>query len=902
METYDNDYNPSCLSGDPHDDNIADPILHYFGCLEASERGSFFDRASPFWTREIGKLTICGISRSEAEAKVYEKLETWQNACSSEIHRLSLIYSALAKDIQQSHLLAHLASSRDTWRSSSEYKSNIQHVRNWRTEKNMQNGVAIEPLPVSTEELSPDDFPISIMAFEDGAAYDIQYPHVTGTFPNQTITVNNLLRAGPKETHGLLKSIKDRRTAGVTWFHIPSNNMTWVEEAIACYYGEKRPDRNQMRYGDESSQAARLLQESFWRGQQYGDAAKPRSRFMRPFCDLITPSRFLTWFAEGKKKLITYVDRSPIEPRSDNIVLFAPFLHWETSRQLTLFTRKIEKSLAASANRRRRKAFLDRQERGNRRRGLHTRAASYLIRLERGDSEIQQRQSFRLGLSAFPDVYRILVGPRGKYYRSKHPLGQYLLHAARLYEELHNYQDSSLIQKYLFSDPPLHPRRTLDQGYHTTVQTTRPRDRNQVVYRATTTPESSYHQFDHTKGQWTCPVYDHAVEECAKCRENIRRLSRMVMVDQLWMWVLDQKTIITCFPKRYGLHGRDPSGVFEAIQERLDRGRSVHSVFEIAYTILDECSNTFFDRMKDTSSQPQVLDIFSEAIRNVSRQQALESQRLWNWIDRARAITRQQGRHRNLIIPAWTTSTEGGLERDIQDIVEELEIMISVNKTQSDLYMKFIHYASKAMNGNKTPGIGIDASHPVGLDSSEVQLGAATLMAKVKDRVGYLESLLKTASSAAELVKSLSQLRQQQDSVIQALQSIKLSLDSIDQGRTLMVFTVITIIFSPLSFLSSIFGMNNQEFGQDQWKISDQFKYIFSISIGVTVFALIFASRHVRSAAVYTVAGIRHLFLTVSRVMRYIESYIFDRLSWIIGVGRKRPESPSAGAPLSPEV
>ncbi|KAI1124312.1 hypothetical protein F5Y10DRAFT_249710 [Nemania abortiva] len=884
METHDNDHNSSCLSGDPHDDNIADPILHYFGCLEASERDSFFDRKSPFWGREVERLMNSGISRSEAEAKVHEKLGNWQNACSSEIRRLSFIYSALAKDVQQSHLLTHLASSRDTWRSSSEYQSNIQHVRDWRTEKCMQNGVAIEPLPASTDELSPDDLPVSIMAFEDGAAHDIQYPHVTGTFPNQTITVNNLLRIGPQQTAGLLKSTRDKATAGVTWFHIPSNNMTWVEEAIACYYGEKRPDRNQMRYGDESSQAARLLQESFWRGQQYGDAAKPRSRFMRPLCDLITPNR------------------SPIELRSDNFVLFAPFLHWETSRQLTLFTRKIEKSLTANANRRRRKTHLDRQERGKKRMGLHTRTASYLIRLEKGDDEIQQRQSFRLGLSAFPDVYRILVGPRGKYYRSKHPLGQYLLHAARLYEELHNYQDSSLIQKYLFADPPLHTRRTLDQGYYTTLQTSRPRDRNQVVYRATTTPESSYHQFDHTKGQWTCPVYDHAAEECAKCRENIRRLSRMVMVDQLWMWVLDQKTIITCFPKRYGLHGRDPSGVFEATQSRLDRGRSVHSVFEIAHTILDECSNTFFDRMKDTSGQPQVLDIFSEAIRNVSRKQALESQRLWNWIDRARAITRQQGRHRNLIIPAWTMSTEGDLEREIQDIVEELEIMISVNKTQSDLYMKFIHYTSQVMNGNRTPGIGGDASYPVGLDNNEVQIGAATLMTKVKDRIDYLESLLKTASNAAELVRSLSQLRQQQDSVIQALQSIKLSLDSIDQGRTLMVFTVVTIIFSPLSFLSSIFGMNNVEFGDDQWKIADQLKLIFSISIAVTVFALVFASRHVRTVAIYTAAGIRHTFLTLSRVMRYLESIVTDRISWVVGVGRREPEPPSAGASLPSEV
>ncbi|KAI0868818.1 hypothetical protein GGS24DRAFT_506414 [Hypoxylon argillaceum] len=859
MEAHDIDHNPSCLGGDPHDDNIADPILHYFGCLEAWERGSFFDRASPFWARQVQNLVNSGVLRPEAEAKVHEKLEAWQNSCFSEIRRLSLIFSALAKDKNLSHLLTHLASCRDMWQSSIEYKSNIQHVREWRAHKNLRNGVAIEPLPAATKELSPDDVPISVIAFEYGRARNIQYPHVEGTFPDQSITMNNLVQRGPKGNPGLLKSVKDQSTLGITWFHVPSNNMTWVEEVIACYYGEERPDKNQMRYADETSQAARLLQEAFWRGQQYGDAAKPRSRFMRPFCDALT------------------LNRNRQEPGSENIVLFAPFLHWETSRQLTLFTRKIEKSVAANAARRRRKVDQDRQERRRGRGGLHKSEASYLQRLLEGDFELRQRQSFRLRLSTLPSVFHALVKPKGKYYRSEHPLGQYLLHAARLYEELHNYQDSSLIQKYLFADAPIHTRRTLDQGYYTTLQTTRPQDRDQVVYRATTTPESSYHEFDHSKGQWTCPMYNHATEECAGCRENIRRLSRMVMVDQLWMWVLDQKTIITCFPKRYGVHGRDPSGVFEAVQKRLDRGRQVHSVFEIAHTILDECSNTFFDRMKDSTAQPQVLDIFSEAIRDVSRKQALESQRLWAWIDSARRINRQQDAHRNLDIPAWTMSAEGDLEREIQDIVEELEIMISLNKTQSDLYIKFTHHASKALYGRRIPG----------LDIGGVQLDATTLMTKVKGRIDYLESLLKTASNAAKLVKDLSQLRQQQDSVIQALQSIKLSLDSIDQGRTLMVFTVVTIIFSPLSFLSSIFGMNNVEFGDDQWKIADQLKLIFSISIAVTVFALVFASKHVRSTAIYTATGIRHLFFTLSRTMHYFQSIVAYHISWITRIGRR---------------
>ena len=107
------------------------------------------------------------------------------------------------------------------------------------------------------------------------------------------------------------------------------------------------------------------------------------------------------------------------------------------------------------------------------------------------------------------------------------------------------------------------------------------------------------------------------MEGCDFCRENVRKVSSVVMVDQLWMWVLDPKLVITCFPKRYGLYGPDPSGVFEAVQKRLIRDRPIRSVFAIAQTILDECSDTLFRRMKDFSEQLPVLDLFSEAIQGV---------------------------------------------------------------------------------------------------------------------------------------------------------------------------------------------------------------------------------------------------------------------------------------------
>ncbi|KAI0449853.1 hypothetical protein F5B21DRAFT_493020 [Xylaria acuta] len=871
------DQEPSCLSVDPHDDNITDPVLHYFGCLEASGRASFFDPESPYWTGEIQRHVNAGLPLSVAGTKTEKRRETWEKECLNELRRISLIRSALAKDNRKAHLLKNVDSSRNAWRSSRDYQSGIRRVRDWRASRGMRNGVAIDPVPVGEEEVyNPDDLTVSIMAFDNGAGYDIQHPHVTGTFPNQTTTVNNMLRGDHDEPFGLLNWTKRRREPGVTWFHIPSNNMTWAEEAIACYCGEKRPSRNQMRHDNAASRAERLLREYFWRGQQYGNATNPSSRFMRPFCQFITPS----------------LNHTGHETKS--VVLFAPFLHWETSRQLSLFTHNIEETSASNANRQRQAAISHKQKRMNERIGL---IADSRISTSRFESRFVAHREELLAL----DRSRLLSTRS----RGNHPLSRYLLDATRLYEELHNYPDTSLIEKYLFTDPPLHPRRTLDQGYGTTRQTPRLGDRNQVVYRATTPTKSLHQLFKHAKNRAKCLRCSSSSTQCDECA-SIQNVSRVVMVDQLWMWVLDQKTIITCFPRRYGLRGRDSSGVFEAIQKRRAQG-PVYSVFEVANAILDECSDTFFDRTKDFTDQPRVMDIFSEAIRNLSDKQTEESHALWNWIDHARRTNRKQGTQPNLEIPAWTLSAEGHLEQEIDDIVEELEIMISVTKTQSDLYRKFIHCTSYIMNGSGSPQEGEDGTRPVGLANGAVQLGSARLLIKVKDRIDYMESLLKTASNAAERIKDLSQLRQQQDSIIQAFQSVRLSRDSIDQGRTVMVFTVVTIIFSPLSFLSSIFGMNNAEFGDNKWKIADQLKLIFSISVVVTALALVFASRRVRSAARHIMSIAISIYTAVRFFLFHIYSDLLvlvylSSLPWVARISSRAPWRSSASSSTTPHV
>jgi Mg2+ and Co2+ transporter CorA len=77
-------------------------------------------------------------------------------------------------------------------------------------------------------------------------------------------------------------------------------------------------------------------------------------------------------------------------------------------------------------------------------------------------------------------------------------------------------------------------------------------------------------------------------------------------------------------------------------------------------------------------------------------------------------------------------------------------------------------------------------------------------------------------------LEGLLSLKQQQASLVEADASLKLSYQSIAQGRSIMLFTVVTIIFLPLSFMSSVFGMNASELsGSDGGKMSLRHQFSF---------------------------------------------------------------------------
>lgn len=198
-------------------------------------------------------------------------------------------------------------------------------------------------------------------------------------------------------------------------------------------------------------------------------------------------------------------------------------------------------------------------------------------------------------------------------------LGRVLLLAATLSKAMDDYFDNELVRKNLFRSPPLHPRRTLHQTQNWTLKRTKRMDRDQVVYQGTAPQKEFMHhhicnkkreQCDHHHCNWTKD------QQCDQCQDDVRKVARVVMVDQLWLWILDGNTIITCFPKCWGRNKPDPSAVHESLRLRLKVARKdeVRSVYDLALLIIDQCSRVFFDRTNALTRQPQVMDLFERRI------------------------------------------------------------------------------------------------------------------------------------------------------------------------------------------------------------------------------------------------------------------------------------------------
>jgi len=88
-----------------------------------------------------------------------------------------------------------------------------------------------------------------------------------------------------------------------------------------------------------------------------------------------------------------------------------------------------------------------------------------------------------------------------------------------------------------------------------------------------------------------------------------KNIPKLIMVDQLWMWVLDEQTIITSFPRRCGQERCAPDDIHRSIRVRLGNApkNQIRSIFDLALIIVEECSSAWFGKSDADVQIPQCL-------------------------------------------------------------------------------------------------------------------------------------------------------------------------------------------------------------------------------------------------------------------------------------------------------
>lgn len=145
--------------------------------------------------------------------------------------------------------------------------------------------------------------------------------------------------------------------------------------------------------------------------------------------------------------------------------------------------------------------------------------------------------------------------------------------------------------------------------------------------------------------------------------------------------------------------------------------------------------------------------------------------------------------------------------------------MINETKDIHDELFMISQIFDKQMDVLSQMGDLLEYRSPTDDDDSKIPPHTIKKWKKIQMRIEQRQTELATMDSSAlrtyKNINNLFDMKQRQANVLEAHYSRKVAQDSSRQSTTIMVFTVVTIIFLPLSFMSSFYTLPIKEFPRD---------------------------------------------------------------------------------------
>ncbi|KAG4432903.1 hypothetical protein IFR05_011621 [Cadophora sp. M221] len=637
----------------------------------------------------------------------------------------------------------------------------------------------------------------------------------------------------------------DRDSQNFRWLHIPGNNPVWVNNLISRMYKECKPPEKSAYF---QKKCKHLFGEEVWSRHQYqvSPTSVAHRRFIRPICQQI-----------------------PINEKDhDNMMMVLPYFHWETTGGREKMTDVIIEAMksyigefspsateklkglgqALKDLERARNSDCDEKEESD----SETSYFSYTqtsdtesstspvssdgrVRNTRRSRDDNEKPDFHARTDSItrPSARRIVetrnirksrgINVKPEDERKSKKRIEKIMDIARTDRPA----DDKLVLSYMFHETaPMHFRRTLDQYYYYTLPTTEARDKDQVVTR----------YFEKT---W--PGDDKLV----------------LMVDQLWLWILDNDTVVTSFPQRWDKAGKpgdndpDPNNASDIVESiirhvaRTDR-RPLENAFDLAELIASKCIGTMFEHPDIANEKLRFSEFFEISIGNVTNE---ESKMFDEFTELSESLATGDHRPEDLD-KLFNISKETKLIKEIKDIRDELHIISTVLADQERVLVDMESIIGRMKESHR-----------------EASQSYHSLVESVLRHIETVKGLDKQAEKTYLSLNDLLDLKQKQANVSEARSQRQQAQETARQGQTLMLFTVITVFFLDIS--------DYVRNGEGQLGLGYVSEITFPITAVVVAVSLFLAFRlNPVTVAKVTLKSTWHILKKIAEYLRTIGGYL----------------------------
>ncbi|KAI0885870.1 uncharacterized protein GGS22DRAFT_188159 [Annulohypoxylon maeteangense] len=353
--------------------------------------------------------------------------------------------------------------------------------------------------------------------------------------------------------------------------------------------------------------------------------------------------------------------------------------------------------------------------------------------------------------------------------------------------------------------------------------------KGKVIHGSPTLDEAYYHFSSDEKSQ-DDKRHRNETQVVTKKMYSTRPSSwKLLRVNQLWSWVIDKDLLITA--TTHPVDKEEDSlltDILEYLGKRGEAGGShsqPSSAVDMSKLLVDYCIGFYEREQVDHEPNQSIGQIYFDAINEIAIKEAnlyagfsLQKNNVGN---AAEDDVRKKRFAENV---KKAISEAAALSCDIKDIRDELNILKTIANYQNNVQMKMSDVQGN--DDHSKAGILVKSDYLASRIISDIENmdQAADRIHSAVDTILSLEQneisndQAKTANDQAKTANELSKTANRQ------------AEESIKQGRTLMAFTVITTIFLPLSFLSSIFALDYE---------ASQ-KTPVGVALGILVFIVVF--------------------------------------------------------------